>query len=279
MTLLITDLDNTLYDWVTYFARSFQAMVAELSAVIEVPEDQLRAEFKQLHQKYGDSERPFTMLELPSVTGYFGDLTRPQLRDKLEQPMRVFSTTRQQTLHLYPSVLDTLSELKRRGVRLVGHTEAMTVNAFYRLRYLGIADLFTRLYALESRVDPHPRMGAKAEYEPPPGFVAPVPLAERKPNPRLLLDVCAREGVDPADAWYVGDSLTRDVSMAKVAGLRAVWARYGTQRSPDLWNILVSVTHWTEEDVARDRELRHRFDKIVPDETIDSFGELGDLIS
>jgi FMN phosphatase YigB (HAD superfamily) len=30
LKLLVTDLDNTLYDWVTFFAQSFDAMVAKL---------------------------------------------------------------------------------------------------------------------------------------------------------------------------------------------------------------------------------------------------------
>ena len=279
MALLITDLDNTLYDWVSYFAQSFQAMVEELSAVIEVPTEQLQLEFKQLHQKYGDSERPFTILELPSVLECFGDLPMPQLRRKLERPLRVFSQTRERTLHLYPSVSETLETLQKRGVRIVAHTEARTVNAFYRLRYFDIVERFTQLYALESCVGPHPRISAGAELQPPPGFVTAVPLEERKPNPSLLLDVCAREGVDPTRAWYVGDSLTRDISMARAAGIRAVWARYGTRRDPALWDALVRITHWTDEDVARENALQRQFNSIEPDDTIDSFGELEELMA
>jgi phosphoglycolate phosphatase len=59
--------------------------------------------------------------------------------------------------------------------------------------------------------------------------------------------------------------------MAKAAGVTAVWAKYGTHYDRSLWDILVSVTHWTPEDVARENELRHRFDKIEPDIIIDEF--------
>jgi FMN phosphatase YigB (HAD superfamily) len=32
--LLITDLDNTLYDWVTFFTASFRSMVTELTSML-----------------------------------------------------------------------------------------------------------------------------------------------------------------------------------------------------------------------------------------------------
>lgn len=54
--------------------------------------------------------------------------------------------------------------------------------------------------------------------------------------------------------WYVSDSLTRDMSMAKAAGVHAVRAKYGTRYDRDLWLDLVWITHWTDEDVAREAE-------------------------
>jgi phosphoglycolate phosphatase len=277
--LLITDLDNTLYDWVDFFAKSFSAMVGELAALISVPETRLREEFKELHQRYGDSERPFTILELPAVRRHFGDLPPEEMRRKLERPLTAFSETRLATLRLYPQVRETLLTLKGWGVPVVGHTEAMAVNAYYRLQFLGITELFDHLYSLESFVAPHPRKGGERDYTPPAGFMVTLPRSARKPNPELLLTICCRQGVAASEAWYVGDSLTRDVSMAKSAGLRAVWARYGSTHDPALWDVLVSVTHWTAADVAREAELRHRFDRIEPDVTIDSFGELLPLVA
>lgn len=277
--LLITDLDNTLYDWVVFFARSFRAMVQELSLLIDVPEARLREEFKTLHQKYGDSERPFTILELPAVRRHFGDLDPDEMRRKLDRPLSAFSETRRATLRLYPGVRETLRTLQEWGIPVVAHTEAMAVNAYYRLRHLDLTQYFVHLYSLESQVGPHPRKGAEADHRPPEGFLITLPRSERKPNPELLLDICSRQGVSVAEAWYVGDSLTRDVSMAKSAGLQAVWARYGSHHDAELWDVLVSVTHWTPADVAREAELKHRFDHIRPDLTIDRFDQLLTLLA
>ena len=44
-----------------------------------------------------------------------------------------------------------------------------------------------------------------------------------KPDPAIFLAACARLGVAPADAVYVGDDVLLDVRGAQQAGLRAVW--------------------------------------------------------
>jgi FMN phosphatase YigB (HAD superfamily) len=62
--LLITDLDNTLYDWVSFFSASFQNMVSELTKLLEVSEETVLSEFKVIHRRYGNSEQPFAVLEL-----------------------------------------------------------------------------------------------------------------------------------------------------------------------------------------------------------------------
>lgn len=273
--LLITDLDNTLYDWVTFFAHAFEAMAGRLVEILGVEEEALLDEFQALHQSYGTSEQPFTALDLPCVRREFGDLPRRQLIEKLDPAFHAFNVERKKHLRLYDSVAATLEELRRRGVRVVGHTESIAANAVYRLQMLGIAHHFEHLYVLDSDYPGHPDPERADALRPPPGLVRKVPRRERKPNPELLRgDICRREGVEPRQACYVGDSLTRDIGMAKSAGLMAVWARYGTRYDRRLWDILVRVTHWSAEDVAREEELRRRYDRIEPDFTIDRFGEI-----
>lgn len=65
--LLITDLDNTLYDWVSFYAQSFTAMLDVLVNILDVPKSELLEEFRQVHIKHGNSEYPFGALEIDSV--------------------------------------------------------------------------------------------------------------------------------------------------------------------------------------------------------------------
>jgi phosphoglycolate phosphatase-like HAD superfamily hydrolase len=279
MSLLITDLDNTLYDWVTYYALAFRALVDVLVEDLEVDREELLDEFKAVHQRHGDSEYPFAIFELPSVKRRFPHLKGDELRAALGRAFRAFEATREEHLRLYPAVASTLAALRQAGVQIVAHTEAMAENAYFRLRHLSISARFSALYALEGRLTGRDHLSPAAVAALTEGFIQLVPRTERKPNPRLILDICSREGVRKEDAWYVGDSLTRDVSMAKTAGVKAVWARYGTWYDRGLWDSLVRITHWTDEDVARETELRRELSSVQPDWTIDSFAELTGLLS
>lgn len=278
MKLLITDLDNTLYDWVTYFANSFGAMVKDLAVTLGVEEETLLDEFKAVHQHYGNSEHPFAMFELPSVRRRFPNSSREELLHELESSLAAFRAAREKHLQLYPGVRDTLRAVTEKGTIVVAHTEAVAIHAYYRLMRLDILQYFKHVYALEGYLEPHPDPSRGAELTPPPGLIEIIPRTERKPNPELLQHICRREGIRLSDACYVGDSLTRDVAMATSAGVTAVWARYGTRYERSLWDILVRVTHWTDEDVAREAELRNLYSDIQPDYTIDSFVDLLDVL-
>jgi FMN phosphatase YigB (HAD superfamily) len=216
--LFITDLDNTLYDWVTFFTSSFQAMVGELTFLLQVPQETILDEFKAVHQHYGNSEQPFAVLELPSLQRRFPELSRDEVLRKIDPALHRFNSTRKRTLTLYQGVAETLAELQYSGVKIVGHIEAIFANSYWRLRALGIESYFSRLYTLEGKGAIH--ISPDTQWiDPPKGFITVVPRDERKPNPRLLADICQHEGAVPASTYYLGDSLVRDVAMAKQAGV------------------------------------------------------------
>jgi phosphoglycolate phosphatase len=275
--LLITDLDNTLYDWVTFFSASFRSMVAELTALLEVPEETILDEFKLVHQRYGNSEQPFAVLELPSLQRRFAGLSQDEILRTIDPALYRFNSMRKHTLALYPGAAEALAELKQAGVKIVGHTEAILANSYWRLRALNVESYFSRLYTLEGRQAIHISPDTRW-VDPPAGFVTIVPRDERKPNPRLLADICQQEGVEITSTYYLGDSLVRDVAMAKQAGVTAIWARYGTKYDPACWTYLVKITHWTDEDVVREKDLKARYGTVVPDYVIDSFAELKPIV-
>ena len=278
MKLLITDLDNTLYDWVSFYSQSFSAMAEELSKEINVPLDILLSEYKVIHQRFGNSEKPFATLELPSVISYFGTNDKILLQKKLTRVFSAFSSKRNHTLKLYPTVRDTLNILRERGVKIVGHTESLEYNSLYRLYKLDVIDFFDHLYTIEDNHNLHPNPKNAKVISVKDDFIIRLSSAESKPNPKLLEHICLAENVDIKDAVYVGDSITKDISMAKSIGMKAVWARYGRQFAPELWEILVKITHWTDKDVEREEQLKESFSRVKPDYSINSFAEILDLM-
>jgi phosphoglycolate phosphatase-like HAD superfamily hydrolase len=272
--LLITDLDNTLYDWLSYFVPAFYGMVEVAAKQLSVDREQLLDELKIIHQYYHNSEHPFALLETPTVERLYAGSTRMERRKYLKDAFDAFNRIRLETLHLYPGVRETLHTIRRSGCTVVGYTEAAVENSLYRLKLLNITEEFQRLYAPESTSQGHPdptRPAIEAEFQ---HLVYLLPRGHRKPNPAVIKDICEHHKVSGAATLYVGDSLTRDVAMAKAAGVHAVWARYGTSYDPATWEKLVRVTHWTAEDRDREQLLKEQYRAIHPDVTINSFSDL-----
>jgi phosphoglycolate phosphatase len=92
-----------------------------------------------------------------------------------------------------------------------------------------------------------------------------------KPNPKCLLDILEKFGVAPHNAVYIGDSLAKDVRMAQTAGVHDIYAAYGKQVTPAYYRTLVEITHWTVEDVERERQLQAA--TVRPSFTITRFAE------
>src|SRR5579875_3155338 len=81
--LFITDLDNTLYDWLSFFVPSLYAMVDAAVPLLGVDREQLLDELKEVHQKHGSSEHPFALLETRAVLALYPDCTPVERRAAL----------------------------------------------------------------------------------------------------------------------------------------------------------------------------------------------------
>ena len=77
--LLITIPIRTLDHWVTYFARSFDAMARPPPFELGISRAQVLGEFKTVHTRHMNSEQPFAILELPSVTSRYPHSDRREL--------------------------------------------------------------------------------------------------------------------------------------------------------------------------------------------------------
>jgi FMN phosphatase YigB (HAD superfamily) len=273
VSVVILDMDNTLYDWVGYFVPAIHAMLAEAARLLEVDEGQLRSDLQAVHVAYGNTEQPFALLETQTVATRMRTLSRRERYDFLKPAFDAFNEVRKERLQLYPSVRQTLLTIKSTGCRLFGHTEATEVNIASRIRSLGLEDLLEAVYAMHFKGMPHPLDGDREE----PNGRVPVramPSTARKPDPGSIRAILAETGVAPAHCLYVGDNLDKDVGMAKRAGILAAWARYGTSHDPQLWRDLVEISHWAPAAVAAVESSTSAQAKVRPDVTIDTFEEL-----
>ncbi len=125
ISVLITDLDNTLYDWVEVWYQSFRAMLDRVVEASGVPEEILLSEIKAVHQKHGTSEYAFLLEELPSLQAKHPVLDIPGI---YSEAIHSYRRARKEHLKLFPRVEETLRTIKARGCTIVAYTESM---AFY----------------------------------------------------------------------------------------------------------------------------------------------------
>ncbi|MBY5438546.1 HAD family hydrolase [Rhizobium leguminosarum] len=265
--LLVLDLDNTLYDWVGSFVPAAYAMIEKASEILQIDQQRVIAELQAVNQRHGDTEHPGAILEIESAHLKFGG-NPEKIAESLRPALVRFEQVNNHHLRLYPSVEETLSRAKAKNILIVAYTDARVSASLSRVNKLGLRKYLARLFTPDQKERRH----AVADQDM--DFLNVLPQSERKPNPATLLDICGRCGISRDEAIYVGDSLTRDIFMAREAGVLSAWASYGTRYDPLLWEKLVAITHWTDEDVRKEAQVRERAAAVKPDIVLGSFGDL-----
>jgi phosphoglycolate phosphatase len=261
-------MDNTLYDWVAYFVPAVRAMLRQAAPLLDIDEESLREDLRRVHVERGNTEHPFALLETQSVEKRLAGFDRRRRHEFLRPAFTAFDEVRNQRLRLYPDVAAALKSIRETGCLVVGHTEATDVNITSRARSLGLQYVLDTIYAPKFTGPPHP-VGARVHNANP--VVISLPSGARKPDPEVARQIAERVDTPTEHCLYVGDSLAKDIAMAKHAGMQAAWARYGTQHDPELWRELVSLSHW---DGTRVAEAESTVAPAEPDVVLESFGDV-----
>jgi phosphoglycolate phosphatase-like HAD superfamily hydrolase len=277
VSLIITDLDNTLFDWVEIWYRSFSAMLECLLKKSKIPRQTLISEIREVHQREGTSEYAFLIEELPSLREKHPG---QNLAEVYADAIQAFREARASTLALYPTVSDTLQFLKASGCQVVGYTESLEFYSLYRVRKLNLDGLLDFVYTPPDHPLPSGVSREKIRLYAPESYVLTrtqhrhTPPGELKPNPKLLADIITETGAGRFDeVAYVGDSLMKDIAMAQEAKVKDVHAKYGTAQNRPEYELLREVTHWTPQSVQKEKDL-----KIKPTYELEhSFSEIKDF--
>jgi FMN phosphatase YigB (HAD superfamily) len=231
--IILTDVDNTLYDWVAFFAPSFRAMVYALVRELRLPEEQVYREFKQVFARHGSLEYAFLIQELDSVRGRSVEDIRYLVRTGRGAFLRV----QRSRLRPYPGVVETLKWLVRQNIAVVGITNSPIHRAQKRLFDLKLDSYLTGLVAwegFEGDLDP-----ASEGYVPLSrqrtrtrlSRLISVPLASCKPNAEHYAIALKAFAGRPSETWVIGDSLSKDLKPAAALGLRTGVVPWGETNS------------------------------------------------
>ena len=280
--LLVTDLDDTLYNWSDAHATSVRAMIHSLSRLTKVPEEEIWHSLAQVYEMKASIEYAFAIEELEVFNGPFINGLGLTTEEIVRTGVGAYRIARRAHLRLYESVRDTLRLLKRSGVIVIAVSDALMFQAEQRLRYFNLDCYFDALIASEDVAAPDhliaqesvKREGRGRGYESKIKDKISVRPSERKPNPIAAGRLIARKQVEPSDTYVVGDSVAKDVSLAISLGAVSVLANYGTVRDESRATLRRLVS-WDAERSEREATARLR---VRPDFVISRFDELASVL-
>jgi FMN phosphatase YigB (HAD superfamily) len=252
--VVVVDLDNTLYDWVRYFAGTLRAVLGRLGPAIGISEDELVEQFRQIYSTRGSLEYAFIVQELPATRG----MTHTKVESLIETAQRTSAESRRRLLRPYAGVTETLRDIRAAGITIIALTNAPFFQAHRRLRQLALLEFVDALGAWEGfsvpAGDPYVRHVrdrlARGEYVPKVAKHRAFGREDLKPSKtmfRWALDVCE---VAADRTLVVGDSVAKDVAPAMSLGTAGAWSAYGAEHDPQDFELLVRVTPWQKGEVT-----------------------------
>ncbi len=280
ISAVIFDVDNTLYDFTAFYSPAFQAMLDVIEEKSGISQQQLKSEFREVHQRAGTSEYVFAVQELPSLQKLHPNEDMGEL---YKDAIQAFRDTRKKHLTLYDGVYETIKQLKDAGVRVVAYTESPAFHAMARLKTLGLDGLLDVVYSMPDHdMPPHTDLNKIRRKKDKNGYgfefteMRNTPKGVLKPNPESLEAIIDDLNIDKDKVLYVGDHLMKDVAMAKNLGINAAHAAYGSYMGDSNYELLKEVTFWTDEMLAKEKKY-HDQPLVAPDVTLKS--EVGELFN
>jgi HAD superfamily hydrolase (TIGR01662 family) len=259
VNFVVTDLDDTIWDWVKMWYHSFNPYLQRISKEFNIDIQILKASFKRLHEKYHTSESSFIYNDLDCLNDDQKKLFRTVNGDK--SIIHEYNSNKKNNLFMYDGVFDTLQNMKRQGVFIVAFTESSSFYTKYRIKHLELDGIINCIYApLDAGLPEHViKVYSEEFWEPEKTEFRYLPRKVRKPDSEILEVILQDFMAKKETSIYIGDKLDRDVFMAQQLGITSVWAKYGLNIDDEEYALLREVTHWTAEDVEREKEFKKNF--------------------
>jgi FMN phosphatase YigB (HAD superfamily) len=272
--LLITDLDNTLYNLIDYFGPSFRGMVHALSKETKIEEELLLKDFKQVFLKRESLEYGFTVQEL-SISQ---TLPPEKVFTLIKLAKGAFKRGRDKHLKPYKTVKETLEWLTNHSIIVVGMSNAPFYNAQIRLKQLYIDKYF---YGLAAREDLHMpddeytkiinQKKDENKFESTKIIKKWILKKEQlKPNTYGYKKIMDELKISPENTYVIGDSILKDVQPAIEIGAKGIWAKYGEECNQKNLDTVLNMTNWSDTEIKRVFFDKHK----EPEFIANSFSDL-----
>ncbi|MBX9941214.1 MAG: HAD family hydrolase [Candidatus Obscuribacterales bacterium] len=259
--LVVTDVDGTLASFWDYFVPAIRDFIKDVSTRTNKPALELSRDIGHVIERRGTHEYPWLLEETGFAWAHYKNQPEEFLEEFVKPFWKAVDDNRSRYLRPFPRVLETLQELKERGVKIVALSDAPDYMA--RVRNKQIFDgLLDAVYSLETVEPPkddmyrpitlvHGRERVQALQQSTRDLqtrLVTLPADWEKPCPHGLDRVLSDFEVYPQECLFVGDSLAKDGIVAASRGIRFIWAHYGSSLSAEYEEI---AYHYLKPDIEK----------------------------
>lgn len=297
LSLIVCDIDNTVFDWVNYYVHAFSALLDHVSGVTGVAWLDLAAEARDVFSDHGSIEYPFVVQELPSVNRHYGANIDLMLDEAVSIAREKFLKAAETHLKPYPGVEETFKGLRERhpNVPVVALTDAPRYVAMWKLNKLGLLHYFNAVYGLADPRIPTCEINRRVKVSPDilfkhlqqrnfgfHGRIRILPDDYEKPGVRglktVLMDYDLDEKVHARkQVLWIGDNLRKDIGLGNKLGVTTAWAEYGTKIDPQIMSRLASFS--PAQNIHKNVSIRSESpDAPKPDLRLNTFADLLSLV-
>ncbi|HEY9677458.1 MAG TPA: HAD hydrolase-like protein [Drouetiella sp.] len=250
LKLLVTDIDGTMGPFADYFAPAVRENVTRMSSQFNIPENEIYAKIGGVMDKYRSHDYPWSLEQsgLPQKLNMSPD----QFTKEVVEPFwKTLDDKRAQFLKPFDGVPETLDTLRENGVHIMARSDAPYYIGLARLHTMDLARRTDSFYALDT---PTPGVGSFSDKDLIPygaKRVADFMNAEKpfqdtavldrqtgeKPHIGNLEDRMEALGVRPSQTAMFGDSRIKDGGLAKAAGIKFFYAKFGAHPAAEYQDI------------------------------------------
>jgi len=193
---IIFDVDNTLIDFIQMKEMGIQASAtAMIDAGLDKSRKSIVKRLWELLDNYGYEDKKVFQRYIKEMLG------KVDYRI-LAHAINAYRNTRIGFMKPFPHVMQTLSELHRRGIRFAVVTDAPRLKAYLRLTAMRIEHLFDVIVTFED-------------------------TKKHKPHREPFKVALRKMKLAPEECIMIGDNPSRDIMGAKKLGFTTVFAKYG----------------------------------------------------
>ncbi len=274
--LVITDVDGTLSSFWDYFVPAIRDFIRDISQRTNKSALELARDIGHVIERRGTHEYQWLLEETGFAWTHFKDKPEKFIEDFVKPFWQTVDENRAKYLRPFPQVLETLQELKQRGIKVVALSDAPEYMARVRNKQIfdGLLDAVYSLATVEpdkndlfrpiSFVHGRERVAKlRRETSDLQTKLHILPLSYEKPCPHGLDQVLQDFDVYPQECLFIGDSLAKDGIVAASRGIRFIWAHYGSSLSAEYEEI---VNYYLKPDIAKETQSIGK--KTLPQELV-----------